>query len=296
MTLLIAPIIVAAGIMAAGSVGTALLAARKSKKEREWAEKDYQTQRQDALTDAANQNVYNAPKAEMTRLRAAGLSPTMMYGAGAAGLSDAARVQGASIKQTSAADYTGSISSLTSALQTAAMDPSKTKRGFEAGVQNLEANARKANADADYYRIQADEETMRADIAKQMGIYGQDKILSTQLKQIELNAQSRLNEINEATKEDQKKKITSDAALAYQNAVQAQWNNEQNPTRKDILGQQLEQAKTLTEIMESQKNQEFIKATLAQYNIFPTDEWYLRAAALIAGKIKALETTKQMNK
>jgi hypothetical protein len=296
MTLLVAPIIIAAGIAALGSAITAGLANRRSKKEREWALEDYQRQRQDFLIDAANQNVYNAPRAEMARLKAAGLSPTMMYGAGAAGLSDAARVQGASIKQTSAADYTGAINSLSSAMQTAVMDPSKTKRGFEAGVLNLEANARKANADADYYRIQADEETLRADIAKQMGIYGQDKILSTQLKQMELNAQARLNEINEATKEEQKKKIVQDAALAYENAVQAQWNNEQNPTRKEILGQQLEQAKTLSEIMQSQKNQEYIKATLAQYNIFPTDEWYLRAAALIAGKIKALEATQNINK
>ena len=114
MTLLIAPIVVAAGIAALGSLGVAGLANRKSKKEREWALEDYNKQRQDALLDASNQNLYNAPTAEMTRLRAAGLSPTMMYGAGAAGLSDAARVQGASIKQTSAADYTGAISSLTS--------------------------------------------------------------------------------------------------------------------------------------------------------------------------------------
>lgn len=290
MTLLIAPIVLAAGIAALGGLATAGLANRRAKKDREYQEELYQKQKTDAEEAARRQDVYNAPSAEKMRMKAAGLSPTMMYGGGAASMSDASIVRMPQHGFTPMADYSGAINSVTSTLASAVMDPTKTDAGFKAGVKNLEANARQADANADMREIQRDEEAFTQDIAKQIGTYGQDKILSTQLRQAELNAQSFLNEINQDTKEEQKKAIVQKAAQAYEDAVQAEWNNQQNPTRKEILGQQLEQAKTLTEIMQSQKNQEFIKATLAQYNIFPTDEWYLRAAALLAGKIKALQT------
>lgn len=291
MTLLIAPIIIAAGIAALGSAVTAGLANRRAKKDREYQEELYQKQKQDAEDAARQQNVYNAPSAVKARMKAAGLSPTMMYGGGAGALSDAAIVRLPQHGFTPLADYSGAINSFTSTLSSALMDPTKSDAGFKAAVKNLEANARKADADADIRQIQADEEAFQADIAKQMGIYGQDKALNTQIKQLELGALSRMNEINQATTQDEIHRIHSEAAKAYEDAMQAAWNNEQNATRKEILAQQLSQAQTLSEIMKSQQSQEYIKATLAQYNIFPTDEWYLRAAALLAGKIKALQTS-----
>lgn len=76
-----------AGTMAAlpivGSIGNALLQNAANKKARKWAEKQYQTQRTDALADWQMQNAYNSPAAQMERLKAAGLNPNLVYGHGA---------------------------------------------------------------------------------------------------------------------------------------------------------------------------------------------------------------------
>lgn len=57
--------------------------AKMNKKTRQWNEKMYGIQRQDALADWQLQNQYNSPAAQMERLKEAGLSPMLVYGGGA---------------------------------------------------------------------------------------------------------------------------------------------------------------------------------------------------------------------
>jgi len=57
--------------------------AQTNKRQREFSEKMYERQRQDALADWAMQNQYNDPSQQMARLRKAGLNPNLVYGNGA---------------------------------------------------------------------------------------------------------------------------------------------------------------------------------------------------------------------
>lgn len=81
--------IIAAGVQAGSSlIGQGINAAFTSgqnKKEREWNEKMYGIQRQDALADYHMQNLYNSPAEQMKRLREAGLNPNLVYGNGVDG-------------------------------------------------------------------------------------------------------------------------------------------------------------------------------------------------------------------
>lgn len=54
-----------------------------NKKTREWNEKMYNLQRENALADWNMQNQYNSPEQQMARLKAAGLNPNLVYGNGA---------------------------------------------------------------------------------------------------------------------------------------------------------------------------------------------------------------------
>lgn len=51
-----------------------------NKKTREWSEKMYGLQRQNALADWNMQNAYNSPSEQMQRFKAAGLNPNLIYG------------------------------------------------------------------------------------------------------------------------------------------------------------------------------------------------------------------------
>lgn len=85
------PIGAAAGAVIGAGV-SAFSQSSQNKKSRQWQEKMYGVQRQDALTDWANQNAYNSPEQQMQRLKDAGLNPNLVYGNGAvANSSSAAR-------------------------------------------------------------------------------------------------------------------------------------------------------------------------------------------------------------
>lgn len=96
----------AAGLVSGGSnlldTGVnAVLQGAQNKKNRKFAEKMYNRQRQDALSDWNMQNAYNAPSAQMERLKNAKLNPNLIYGTGtqAAGLSTPVRSSSASTPQ-----------------------------------------------------------------------------------------------------------------------------------------------------------------------------------------------------
>jgi urease gamma subunit len=70
-----------AGVAGAGANTFSTLSTNKA--QREWNEKMYNRQRQDALADWSRTNEYNSPLAQMQRLREAGLNPHLVYGGGA---------------------------------------------------------------------------------------------------------------------------------------------------------------------------------------------------------------------
>lgn len=85
MLLPLAPLI-GAGISAAGGILSTVLGNKS-------AEKAYQRDRKDALTDWNRQNEYNSPAAQMKRFKEAGLNTQLIYGQGTPGNAAATPVQ-----------------------------------------------------------------------------------------------------------------------------------------------------------------------------------------------------------
>lgn len=88
---------IAAGAQLISSGGQAYAQGKMNKKTREWNEKMYGKQREDAMADWNMQNSYNSPAEQMARLRAAGLNPNLVYDNGAT--HTAAPVRSTEIKQ-----------------------------------------------------------------------------------------------------------------------------------------------------------------------------------------------------
>lgn len=72
--------LIAAGVNAVGGAINAGQQRAANQEDREWQEKMYGIQRQDALSDWNRQNTYNSPIMQMQRYRDAGLNPNLIYG------------------------------------------------------------------------------------------------------------------------------------------------------------------------------------------------------------------------
>lgn len=83
--------LITGGAALAGQGTNAMVQGKLNKKTREWNEKMYGRQREDALADWARSNEYNSPLAQMQRLREAGLNPHLVYGGGANAVSQPVR-------------------------------------------------------------------------------------------------------------------------------------------------------------------------------------------------------------
>lgn len=74
---------ISGGIPVVGGIINSVMQGAQNKKARRFAERMYQRQRADTLSDWALQNEYNHPSAQMSRLREANLNPNLVYGNGA---------------------------------------------------------------------------------------------------------------------------------------------------------------------------------------------------------------------
>ena|SRR5882724_1441894 len=74
--------LLAAGAEIVGQRINAISTGLTNRANRRWQEKMYNRQRTDALSDWSMQNTYNAPQAQMERLKAAKLNPNLVYGSG----------------------------------------------------------------------------------------------------------------------------------------------------------------------------------------------------------------------
>lgn len=78
------PSLITGGAGVLGGVVDAVSTGIQNRKAREFAQHQYDQQRQHSLQDWAMQNAYNAPIAQMDRLKKAGLNPNLVYGSGSA--------------------------------------------------------------------------------------------------------------------------------------------------------------------------------------------------------------------
>lgn len=76
--------IIGAGATLAGSIFNAGSTARENRKNREYAQQQYQREKADSLEFWEKQNSYNSPQQQMARLKDAKLNPHLVYGNGSA--------------------------------------------------------------------------------------------------------------------------------------------------------------------------------------------------------------------
>lgn len=144
----------AAALPIVGGIFNAVQTSIQNKKTREWQEKMYGVQRNDALSDWRMQNQYNSPEAQMARLKAAGLNPNLVYGNGATATSSQA------VRSSSAGSWsphapqvdTSSMVSgfLDAKVRQAQLDNLAVQREvMEQDIKNKIANELKTYADAD---------------------------------------------------------------------------------------------------------------------------------------------------
>lgn len=74
--------LIAGGSALIGQGANAFSQGSMNRKTREWNEKMYDRQQQDALANWERQNSYNSPEQQMARLTKAGLNPNLVYGNG----------------------------------------------------------------------------------------------------------------------------------------------------------------------------------------------------------------------
>lgn len=75
--------LIAGGAQLISSVGNWFSQKSTNQSERDYAQKMYNQQKQDAQAQWARENEYNSPAAQMARLKAAGLNPNLVYGGSA---------------------------------------------------------------------------------------------------------------------------------------------------------------------------------------------------------------------
>lgn len=91
---------IAGGSGLVGGLIQAFGARKQQKRQNAFAEKMYNKQRADALSDWQMQNAYNTPEMQMQRLQDAGLNPNLVYGNGADAMSkDGVRSSDAQVPQ-----------------------------------------------------------------------------------------------------------------------------------------------------------------------------------------------------
>lgn len=88
--------LVSAGASIVGDAINAISTGHQNKKARQFAEKMYGRQREDALADWNRQNAYDSPAAQMGRYKDAGLNPLLIYGNGSSSAGNSSPVRSSS--------------------------------------------------------------------------------------------------------------------------------------------------------------------------------------------------------
>lgn len=204
----------------------------QNKLQREWSEKMYEKQRDDAREDVRKQRAYNSPQQQMQRLQAAGFNADLMYGQGASGLVNSA-IPSYSGVSTSGGTSTAGVSAIAG-----------TPTAVESMIPSIEAMRTLAETS----NIQEDTNKKRGEITS----LDMDNFIkaATQGKQIELvDMQVTLA------------KKASDLSDAQRNNLIQTLNNLQ--TQNEFVNQQITQSVAQTRNLDSQTLNNRITAYLS---------------------------------
>lgn len=228
--------IVAAGIAAASAAGNIYAQGKMNKKTREWNEKMYGRQREDALADWNAQNFYNSPAEQMKRLKEAKLNPNLVYENGATSTASSVR----SSDSGSWNPQTPDISSVAN----------QAIQGFEAyqdytlrdeQVKNMVAMRRNMELDAALKVLTAS--------GKEIGI-AQDKLDYEKASQLKDTSIQQVEELVRSLKTSTDIKISQesrDAAMhapnltaAFEKVLLLENENRSQPLKRELLSAQID--------------------------------------------------------
>lgn len=269
---------------AAGSIINPIAQMLQNKSNQKFAEKQYATQRTDALADWTRTNDYNHPSAQMQRLREAGLNANLVYGKGADNTSAMVRSSSAQSPTTQAPRVdTGAINQSILTRNNLALGQAQTdnlrKQNTILDQQNLELMAKIKNIDAQTAETLARIPTYQSQMNKQK--------VDTDMATFQYNmAQSlRQNSLDYASEKLRGEQISNQNALTQMELNVAQNSSSLQEARARILSMRInnakseEERKNLIQIRNNSTLEEQAKKLdigLKEKGIQPHDSWWTR--------------------
>ena len=293
-----------AAIPLVGQFASAIGQGIQNRKSREWNEKMYRIQRQDALTDWQMQNAYNSPAAQMERLRNAGLNPNLVYGNGAQA-SNASPVRSTDVKgwnpQSPQFD-TGSVlgAYYDTQIKNAQLDNLKTQKEVmeqqikSAVAKELEtyANTDKSKSSRDLIDTMVQIRGNELTYAQQFSAGKLEKLRQDTEKVIQDTAKSKA-ETAYRLHEDERRRLSVNMNLqeAAERILQMRANvlraNAQTINeyfKKDVLMQQAQQIEQSIKNLKTNEELQRQKVRLEQMKMTPYDKEFLGVLEGILGK------------
>jgi len=228
---------------AAGSIINPIAQIIQNKSNQKFAEKQYSTQRSDALADWTRTNDYNHPSAQMQRLREAGLNANLVYGKGADNTSAMVRSSSAQSPSTEAPKVdTGAINQSILTRNNLALGQAQTdnlrKQNTILDQQNLELQSKIRNIDAQTAETMARTPTYQNTM---------DKVkVETSLAQFQLGLATSLrdNSLQYAEERLRSEQIGNKNTLSQMEINKAQSSSSLREARERILTMRANNAKT----------------------------------------------------
>jgi hypothetical protein len=270
---------ISAGLIAAGaslaSQGiNAGAQASMNRKTRQWNERQYQIQRDQALADWMRQNEYNHPAAQMQRLKEAGLNPNLVYGKGADAMS------GQSVRSTDVKSWSP---------QAPQVDLSGATQGLLFAGVNLKA--KQAQVDNLEQVVKNNKAKEQETAARTLNILGNTEKTSLQNKRYNELVDSQLSLMGERTRQTQ---AATDQTLTRTEQLKMIFTPTMQKAVEEVLNMRLKNAKTREETNLIKKQIETIgqdidlkqlDKDLKKLGIQPGDNMFMRMGARIINGI-----------
>ncbi|QXP07921.1 MAG: DNA pilot protein [Arizlama microvirus] len=278
-----APLLMA-GIAAGTQVGSQLLNAAlqssQNKKIRQWNEKMYGIQRQDALADFAMQNEYNHPSSQMARLREAGLNPNLVYGNGTE--QNAAPIRSADVKSYNPNTPQFDLGKVTDSSLSAYYD-TQVK---QATVDNLRTQNTVLENEANLKKIEALMKVVDTD-QKKFNLEKDYELRSTTVEAVKWEMQKLLTDISKTEQEtvnlkDANARANQSQPVQLQNLVLSGLETQMRTAKTEAEKREIEQK---IKIMKSEEIIKMFDAELTKFGIRPGDKIGWRIAAKVLGSL-----------
>lgn len=253
----------------AGQAATAIAQGKTNRKTRKWNEDQIKQQRKWALEDWDRQNTYNSPAQQMARLRAAGLNPHLIYGAGSA------TNTASNVPSTPTMDWNPRAPDIGSIL-TSPVNAYMETRSFQAQQKLLDAQTLKVLSDVDTSRFDLGQKERLADTQASI----MQSIATGKQLEMELNKDKNQREAIRLSKDLEE--ATARIAQNYSNMdLQAMQKEKGNEEIKNIKQMRSKVSEEINQMRKDGTIKDF-EIQLNKAGLTKSDPLYARLAKLVA--------------